>query len=145
VADTDRARANENRSALRRAKRVVIKIGSSTLARDEDTHDRLAESIKGLRDDGRLVVLVSSGAIALGARKLGYRGRPKEMARLQAAASAGQSLLMRAYEEAFDRLKICVAQVLLTHADLADRVRANNARAALSALLEAGAVTILKD
>ncbi len=133
------------RSALRRAKRAVVKIGSSTLARDEDAHGRLARAIRALRDDKRLVVLVSSGAIALGARKLGYRGRPKEMARLQAAASAGQSLLMRAYEEAFDGEGLAVAQVLLTHADLADRVRANNARAALSALLEAGAVPILNE
>jgi glutamate 5-kinase len=99
----------------------------------------------GLRNDGKLVVLVSSGAIALGSRKLGYAGRPKEMAKLQAAASAGQSLLMRAYEEAFDRVDIPVAQVLLTHADLADRVRANNARAALEALLDAGAVPILNE
>lgn len=133
------------RAALRRAKRVVIKIGSSALARDGDAHHRLARAIRALRDDKRLVVLVSSGAIALGSRKLGYRGRPKEMARLQAAASAGQSLLMRAYEEAFDREELPVAQVLLTHADLADRGRANNARAALSALLDAGAVPILNE
>ncbi|HVH44839.1 MAG TPA: glutamate 5-kinase, partial [Labilithrix sp.] len=140
------------RAALRRAKRVVVKIGSSTLAREEpggskreSAHERLAHAIKALRDEGKLVVLVSSGAIALGSRKLGYRGRPKEMAKLQAAASAGQSLLMRAYEEAFDRENIPVAQVLLTHADLADRVRANNARAALSALLDAGAVPILNE
>lgn len=133
------------RAALRKAKRIVVKIGSSTLARDEDAHHRLARAIRALRDEKRLVVLVSSGAIALGSRKLGYRGRPKEMARLQAAASAGQSLLMRAYEEAFDREKIPVAQVLLTHSDLADRHRANNARAALSALLEAGAVPILNE
>ncbi len=136
---------SEPRAALRKAKRVVIKIGSSTLARDEDAHAHLARAIRGLRDEKRGVVLVSSGAIALGTRKLGYRGRPKEMARLQAAASAGQSLLMRAYEEAFDREEIPVAQVLLTHADLADRTRANNARAALSALLDAGAVPILNE
>ena len=142
---TSRAALREARGALRRAKRVVVKIGSSTLARDEGAHERLARAIRGLRDDGKLVVLVSSGAIALGARKLGYRGRPKEMAKLQASASAGQSLLMRAYEEAFDREKLPVAQVLLTHADLADRVRANNARAALSALLDAGAVPILNE
>ena len=136
---------SDPRAAIRRAKRVVVKIGSSTLARDEGAHERLARAIKALRDDGKLVVLVSSGAIALGARKLGYRTRPKEMAKLQAAASAGQSLLMRAYEEAFDREKLPVAQVLLTHADLADRVRANNARAALFALLDAGAVPILNE
>lgn len=134
------------RDAIRKAKRVVVKIGSSTLAREEGAHARLADAIRQLRKDGHPhVVLVSSGAIALGTRKLGYKGRPKEMARLQAAASAGQSLLMRAYEEAFDRVKIPVAQVLLTHADLADRSRANNARAALSALLDAGAVPILNE
>ena len=133
------------RGALRKAKRVVLKIGSSTLARDAGAHGRLATAIRRLRDDGRRVVLVSSGAIALGTQKLGYGKRPKEMAKLQAAASAGQSLLMRAYEEAFDREKIAVAQVLLTHADLADRVRANNARAALEALLDAGAVPILNE
>jgi len=144
---------SDQRAALRRARRVALKIGSSTLAREEPSaagrkdsaHDRLARAIHALREEGRQVVLVSSGAIALGARKLGYRTRPKEMAKLQAAASAGQSLLMRAYEEAFDRTKIPVAQVLLTHADLADRVRANNARAALTALLDAGAVPILNE
>lgn len=136
---------SDPRAAVRRAKRVVVKVGSSALARDPRAHARLARAIKGLRDDGVGVVLVSSGAIALGARKLGYRERPKEMAKLQAAASAGQSLLMRAYEEAFDREGLPVAQVLLTHADLADRARANNARAALSALLDAGAVPILNE
>jgi glutamate 5-kinase len=136
---------SDPRAALRKAKRVVVKIGSSTLARDEGAYARLARAVRDLRDEDRHVVLVSSGAIALGAHKLGYRGRPKEMARLQAAASAGQSLLMHAYEEAFDREGIAVAQVLLTHADLADRGRANNARAALEALLEAGAVPILNE
>jgi glutamate 5-kinase len=90
-------------------------------------------------------VVVSSGAIALGVKKLGYKGRPKEMAKLQAAAAAGQSLLMQAYEDAFAKRGISVAQVLLTHADLADRTRANNARAALGALLEAEAVPILNE
>jgi glutamate 5-kinase len=67
------------------------------------------------------------------------------MGKLQAAASAGQSLLMRAYEEAFAREGLSVAQVLLTHADLADRARANNARAALSALMDARCVPILNE
>ena len=133
------------RTALRKARRIVVKIGSSTLARDAGAYDRLASSVRALSDAGKQVVIVSSGAIALGTKKLGYRARPKEMARLQAAAAAGQSLLMRAYEEAFAREDLAVAQVLLTHADLADRVRANNARAALSALLDAVAVPDLND
>lgn len=133
------------RAVLRHAKRVVVKVGSSALARDGEAYARLASEIAHLRRSGKKVVLVSSGAIALGTKKLGYRARPKEIARLQAAAAAGQSLLMRAYEEAFATKKIPVAQVLLTHADLADRVRANNARAALAALLDAGAVPILNE
>lgn len=136
---------SEPRAAIRKARRAVVKIGSSTLARDASAYDRLAASVRALTDAGKQVVLVSSGAIALGTKKLGYRARPKEMARLQAAAAAGQSLLMRAYEEAFARQELAVAQVLLTHADLADRVRANNARAALSALLDARAVPILNE
>ena len=136
---------HEARNALKKARRVVIKIGSSTLARDPSAYDRLAVAVRDLMRSRRQVVLVSSGAIALGTKKLGYRARPKEMARLQAAAAAGQCLLMRAYEESFGRVSLTVAQVLLTHADLADRVRANNARAALSALLDAHAVPILNE
>ncbi len=131
------------RAQLPRARRVVVKIGSSTLAGDAGVFERLAASIAARREAS--FVVVSSGAIALGMKKLGYRARPKEMARLQAAAAAGQSLLMRAYEQAFAARDLAVAQVLLTHADLADRTRANNARAALGALLEAGAVPILNE
>src|SRR5580704_8034343 len=131
------------RAAVERARRVVVKIGSRTLAGGGDIFRNLAAAVTERRDTS--FVLVSSGAIALGMKKLGYRARPKEMARLQAAAAAGQSLLMRAYEEAFGARGRAVAQVLLTHADLADRVRANNARAALGALLEAGAVPVLNE
>jgi len=131
------------RASLTRARRVVVKIGSRTLAGDAGVFDRMAEAVAARRATS--FVVVSSGAIALGMKKLGYRARPKEMAKLQAAAAAGQSLLMRAYEEAFGARGVAVAQVLLTHADLADRTRANNARAALGALLEAGAVPILNE
>jgi glutamate 5-kinase len=133
------------REAVARGKRVIVKIGSRTLATDATVFDRVAGDIAAARAEKRSIVLVSSGAIALGVKKLGYRTRPKEMARLQAAAAAGQSLLMRAYEEAFAKHGVPVAQVLLTHADLADRTRANNAREALRALLDAGAVPILNE
>ncbi len=131
------------RAAVARARRIVVKIGSRTLASGGQVFDAIAGAIDGRK--GASFVVVSSGAIALGMKKLGYRARPKEMARLQAAAAAGQSLLMRQYEEAFEARGIAVAQVLLTHADLADRVRSNNARAALGALLEAHAVPILNE
>ncbi len=133
----------DQRSLVARARRVVVKIGSRTLAGGGEIFDSLATAISARK--GSAFVIVSSGAIALGMTKLGYRSRPKEMAKLQAAAAAGQSLLMRVYEEAFEARGVVVAQVLLTHADLADRVRANNARAALGALLEAGAVPILNE
>ena len=131
------------RAEVGRARRVVIKVGSRTLAGGRGVFERLAAAIAAR--EGCSFVVVSSGAIALGMKKLGYKTRPKEMARLQAAAAAGQSLLMRAYEEAFGARGLAVAQVLLTHADLADRTRANNARAALGALLDAGAVPILNE
>src|ERR1700722_7856732 len=131
------------REAVAHARRVVVKIGSRTLAGGGQIFESLATSIAARKSTS--FVVVSSGAIALGMKKLGYRARPKEMGRLQAAAAAGQSLLMRAYEEAFEEHGLPVAQVLLTHADLADRTRANNARAALGALLDAGAVPILNE
>ena len=133
------------RSEVSRARRVVVKIGSLSLAAAGgfDVCARLAACVSGHSETS--FVVVSSGAIALGMKKLRYRTRPKEMARLQAAAAAGQSLLMRAYEEAFEARGVSVAQVLLTHADLADRTRANNARAALGALLDAAAVPILNE
>lgn len=132
------------RSAIASADRFVVKIGSSSLA-DTDAVGRLATSARALRAAKKSVVLVSSGAIAHGYKKLGYKTRPKEMSKLQASAAAGQSHLMHAYETAFGREKIVVAQVLLTHADLADRTRSNNAREALGELLAAGAVPVLNE
>ncbi|WP_437723890.1 glutamate 5-kinase [Sorangium sp. So ce861] len=137
--DPDSARA-----ALKRCRRIIVKIGSKSLA--GDAWDRLAVEVAALRArSGRNLVIVSSGAIALGVTKLGLKARPKDMAWLQAAAAAGQSVLMQRYEEAFGKVGLRVAQVLLTHADLADRTRTNNARNALAALLEAGAIPIINE
>jgi glutamate 5-kinase len=134
-----------DRAELRHARRIVVKVGSRSLATDAELIPRLAREIAEIRAAKRSVVLVSSGAIALGAQRLGYGGRPKETARLQAAAAAGQSVLMRRYDEAFGALGVTAAQVLLTHADLAERERLNNAREALAALLDAGAVPIVNE
>ncbi|MBK7582606.1 MAG: glutamate 5-kinase [Myxococcales bacterium] len=136
---------SQERSTLTRARRIVVKVGSRVLAADDDTPRSLAAAVDTLRKQERSVVLVSSGAIAIGCTRLGYRTRPKEMAKLQAAAAAGQSVLMRRYDEAFGQLGITVAQVLLTHADLADRERLNNARDALAALIDAAAVPIVNE
>lgn len=131
------------RDRLGRSRRVIVKVGSKSLA--GDAWQRLAVEVRAMRDAKRDVVIVSSGAIALGVHRLGLKSRPKDMAWLQAAAAAGQSTLMQRWEAAFEPHGIAAAQVLLTHADLADRARTNNARSALLALLEAGAVPIVNE
>jgi glutamate 5-kinase len=133
------------RDELTRARRLVVKVGSRVLASDQELIPRLAREIAAVMAGGRSVVLVSSGAIALGSQRLGYASRPKETRRLQAAAAAGQSSLMRRYDEAFGALGVTTAQVLLTHSDLAERERLNNAREALSELLDVGALPIVNE
>jgi glutamate 5-kinase len=140
VDETDRTRA-----ALTEARRLVVKIGSRSLAHDPGRFRVVADQVAAQRKAGRTVVLVSSGAVALGGERLGLGRRPKSIARLQAAAAAGQSRLMRAYEDAFAPHGVPVAQVLLTHADVSDRDRYLNARAAIDALVELGAVPIINE
>lgn len=132
--------ASSPRSALARARRVVIKVGSSLVtdsgkALDTAFLQKLAGEIAALKSAGKEVALVTSGAVATGVLALGI-ARPKEIARKQAAAAVGQSRLMHAYEEAFGKLSIRVAQVLITHEDLAGRARFLNARDTLRALLD---------
>jgi glutamate 5-kinase len=134
-----------HRSSLGKAQRIVVKIGSRALANDAELIGKLAAQIAAASSARRSFVIVSSGAIALGCTRLGYRRRPKEMGRLQAAAAAGQTVLMHRYEVAFAQVERTVAQVLLTHADLADRERLNNAREAFAALLEAGAIPVVNE
>ncbi|MBI4956940.1 MAG: glutamate 5-kinase [Myxococcales bacterium] len=149
------AEAPSPRAALARARRIVVKVGSKSLARDggsgESVWLRLARDLHavavggGGRRSERQVVLVSSGAIALGMDRLGMKRRPKDMAALQAAAATGQGLLMQRWSEAFGALGLPVAQVLLTHGDLASRTRANNAKGALDELLGLGVVPIINE
>ncbi len=134
-----------DRKPVLSARRIVVKVGSRTLAREPELPKRLAAQFAALIGEGRSVVLVSSGAVAIGCVRLGYPNRPTDIAELQAAASAGQSVLMRRYDEAFAEHGLTSAQVLLNHPDLADRGRLNNARAALGALLEAGAIPIINE
>lgn len=134
------------RDRLGRVKRLVIKIGSRLI--NEDAVGRpaaLAAEVAVLRAEGRQVVVVSSGAIALGRQALGMTERPKELPRLQAAAAVGQGRLMQAWERAFVVHSVPVGQVLLTHDDVRDRGRFLAARHALFALLELGAVPIINE
>lgn len=133
------------RAALAKAQRIVVKVGSRSLAGEGDLVADLARQIAALSTERRAFVVVTSGAIALGMGRLGYRKRPKEMPKLQAAAAAGQSVLMQRYAVAFAAEGLVAAQVLLTHADLADRDRVNNARQALAALMEARAVPVINE
>ena len=106
-----------SKKIARKRLRFVLKIGSSSLATSfEDVVSGLAEEIVSLRGEGHSFAIVSSGAIALGIAKLGFRSRPTDIAKLQAAAAVGQLELMARYAKVFDALGIPIAQVLLTHA-----------------------------
>jgi glutamate 5-kinase len=135
---------------IRSARRIVLKVGSSLLASrsaglNAERIERLARDIVELKGQGREVVLVSSGAIICGVEKLGLKEYPKSLPLKQAAAAAGQSRLMWAYEKTFERTGHKVAQVLLTREDLASRVRFLNSRHTLRALLELGVVPIVNE
>lgn len=138
------------RKVVRSAQRWVIKIGSSLVTDggkgiDPDAIARWAAQIAALRSQGREVLLVSSGAIAEGMKRLGWVTRPHEIHELQAAAAVGQMGLAQAYESGFAKWKLKTAQVLLTHDDIADRRRYLNARSTLSTLLKYGVVPIINE
>jgi glutamate 5-kinase len=133
------------RKALARARRIIVKIGSNALADHPDLIVNMAADVAELSARGANILIVSSGAVALGWRQLGYRRRPKEIPQLQASAATGQSLLMNRYAEAFNTHGLRVAQILLTHSDLAKRTSLNNARASLSALWDARAIPIVNE
>jgi glutamate 5-kinase len=134
---------------LSKAKRVVLKLGSAVLTAGEALNlpliQRLVEEISHLRSADREFILVSSGAIAAGCRKLGLSSRPAGIPQAQAVAAAGQSVLMRTYEEAFAEFGLKVAQILLTHDDLESRRRFLNARNTLFALLQWQVVPIINE
>ena len=130
--------------------RWVIKVGTSLLTSVEEGLDQAAihswvSQIATLKQSGMDFVLVSSGSIGEGVRRLGWRQRPREIHQLQAAAAVGQMGLVQSYESAFKQFDILTAQVLLTHADLANRERYLNARSTLRALLKLGVVPIVNE
>ena len=132
-----------------KTKRVVIKIGTNTLAKDGgiDTayFRRMARQVKGLLEAGRQVVIITSGAIGMGAGRLGRAGRVKDMKMRQACAAVGQPLLMQEYRKAFQHHGIQVAQVLLTAEVLSNRKTYLNLRNAIETLLGLGIVPILNE
>jgi glutamate 5-kinase len=135
---------------LRNAKRIVVKVGSSLVTNEGRGLDAVAigqwcEQLAALVKDGREVIMVSSGAIAEGMKRLNWTIRPKAIHELQAAAAVGQMGLVQVYETKLRENGIGSAQVLLTHADLADRERYLNARSTLLALLQLGVVPVINE
>ena len=141
---------NDKRKAVAQSKRWVIKIGSSLITdegRGLNTKaiQSWAEQIAKLRNDGKEVLLVSSGAVAEGMARIGWKKRPHALHELQAAAALGQMGLIQNFESCFKKHGIHTAQVLLTHEDLSNRQRYLNARSTLKTLLELGAIPIINE
>jgi len=132
------------------AKRWVIKIGSALLTKDGKGLDFAAiadwtEQIADLRKQGKEIILVSSGSVAEGMSRMGWTSRPKELAKLQAAAAIGQTGLIETYESNFKQYGIQAAQILLTHDDVNNRKRYLNARNTLRTLLRLQALPIVNE
>jgi glutamate 5-kinase len=136
--------------ALKQARRIVVKVGSSLVTNegrgvDADAVGNWCRQMAALALQGREVVMVSSGAIAEGMKRLGWAARPKEVHELQAAAAVGQMGLAQIYESKLREHGMGSAQVLLTHADLADRERYLNARSTLLTLLRLKVIPVINE
>ncbi|MYB34071.1 MAG: glutamate 5-kinase [Gammaproteobacteria bacterium] len=139
-----------DRSVLTQSTRWVIKIGTALLTDSHaglrrDVVESLSDQVCHLLNDGMQVVLVSSGSIGEGMRRLGWEHRPDKIYLLQAAAAIGQIGLVHSYEAAFQQRGVHAAQILLTHADLASRQRYLNARNTIRELLDLGVVPIVNE
>ena len=136
--------------SLRKARRIVVKVGSSLVTNEgrglhEEAIAQWCEQLAALVKDGREVVMVSSGAIAEGMKRLGWATRPKDVSQQQAAAAVGQMGLVQMYETKLRDQGLTSAQVLLTHADLADRERYLNARSTLLTLLSHKVIPVINE
>jgi glutamate 5-kinase len=143
----DEARA---RQRLGEARRIVVKAGTNVIMRDDGAVALgrlygLIESVATLKKQGRHVLIVSSGAVGLGAQRLRLEKKPASLALKQACAAIGQSRLMSVYEEGFEKMGLTSAQVLLTEDDFSDKARFQNLSATLEKLFELGAVPILNE
>ncbi len=150
MADILEQSAPTSKSPALRYKRLVVKAGTSMLTRgtnrlDQEVISGLVDQVASLHGSGAEVILVTSGAVALGRQTLGIHGERKDVPFRQVLAAVGQSNLMHLYEQQFARHNISVAQALLTWSDLSDRQRYLNVRNTLMALLELGVVPILNE
>jgi glutamate 5-kinase len=143
----DEARIRQRVAA---ARRIVVKAGTNVIMRDDGAVALgrlygLIESVASLKKQGRHVLIVSSGAVGLGAQRLRLEKKPGSLTLKQACAAIGQSRLMSVYEEGFEKMGLLTAQVLLTEDDFRDRTRFQNLSATLEKLLELDAVPILNE
>lgn len=139
-----------HKSLLHNSKSFVVKVGSSLVTSEGAGLDRQsiaawAAQISTLVKQGKKIILVSSGAVAEGMQRLGWKKRPKEINELQAAAAVGQMGLIQMYEQCFSQYGLHTAQVLLTHEDLVDRKRYLNARSTLKTLLQLNVIPIINE
>jgi glutamate 5-kinase len=139
----------EKEKLLKNAKRIVVKIGSQLLSKDteidEDFIKQLSEQISKLKKEGKEVILVSSGAVLAGVKKLKLKEKPKTITEKQAVSAVGQAYLMQIYDKLFSKENLIIGQVLLTIEGLRERKRYNYARNTLNKLLEIGVVPIINE
>lgn len=138
------------RESLHQRKRWIIKIGSALLTDngrklDKPAIERWVEQIARLQQLDKEIILVSSGAVAAGMKRLGWNERPDRIHELQAAAAVGQMSLIQTYQEAFSKYSIQTAQVLLDHDDLSSRERYLNSRSTLNTLLHYGVIPVVNE
>lgn len=140
----------DRRELLKSVKRIVVKVGTSSLITkdfklNKERIDQFVDDLASVKQSGKEVILVTSGAIGTGVGRIGLKCRPQDIPSQQAAAAVGQSLLMSAYEERFRKYNLPIAQMLLTQDDLRNRKRYTNASNTLHALLRYGVIPIINE
>lgn len=141
---------NSGREALKKAKRIVVKVGTSTItypncSRNFTRIDHLARELADLHNRGKEIILVSSAAVAVGVERLGLKEKPKTIPGKQAAAAVGQGILMHTYEKIFGEYGQVVAQVLLTRTEMLDRHRYTNSRNTFMELFRQNVIPIVNE
>ena len=136
---------------MQNKKRIVVKVGTSSLVHEEtglmdlDKLEKLVRGLTDLHNSGKEVILVSSGAIAVGVKRLGLKEKPKEKAGKQACAAVGQANLMMLYQKLFGEYSVTAAQVLITKYTMIEDVSRRNARATFSELLKMGVIPVVNE